>query len=111
MTEVWKPERAVQIVAGTPPGGGLDRVARALAKAIAEAHLVEVLVEVVNVPGDRGLAISIGGPRRRGSIDLFLIVRSYRCLLFRSYRFRCFCLWEPHWFSDQRRTDHQKQRD
>ena len=43
MTEVWKPERAVQIVAGTPPGGGLDRVARALAKAIAEAHLVEVL--------------------------------------------------------------------
>ena len=52
MTEVWKPERAVQIIAGTPPGGGLDRVARALAKAIAEAHLVEVLVEVVNVPGD-----------------------------------------------------------
>jgi putative tricarboxylic transport membrane protein len=42
----------VQIVAGTPPGGGLDRVARALAKAIAEANLVEVLLEVVNVPGD-----------------------------------------------------------
>lgn len=52
MMEVWKPERGVQIVAGTPPGGGLDRVARALAKAIAEANLVEVLVEVVNVPGD-----------------------------------------------------------
>ena len=29
----WKPERALQIIAGTPPGGGLDRVARALAKA------------------------------------------------------------------------------
>ena len=48
----WKPERTVQIVAGTPPGGGLDRVARALAKAIEAAKLVDVPVEVVNVPGD-----------------------------------------------------------
>jgi putative tricarboxylic transport membrane protein len=52
MMEAWKPERAVQIVAGTPPGGGLDRVARALAKAISAAHLIDVPVEVVNVPGD-----------------------------------------------------------
>ena len=42
----------MQIVAGTPPGGGLDRVARALAKAIAEGRLLDVAVEVVNVPGD-----------------------------------------------------------
>jgi putative tricarboxylic transport membrane protein len=48
----WKPTRAVQIVAGTPPGGGLDRVARALATAITEAKLLEVPVEVLNVPGD-----------------------------------------------------------
>jgi len=48
----WKPERAVRIVAGTPPGGGLDRVARALAMAIAQAGVVDVPVEVVNVPGD-----------------------------------------------------------
>jgi putative tricarboxylic transport membrane protein len=47
----WQPQRAVQIIAGTPPGGGLDRVARALAKAIGEAHLINVPVEVVNVPG------------------------------------------------------------
>jgi putative tricarboxylic transport membrane protein len=52
MEETWKPERAVQIVAGTPPGGGLDRVARALAKAITEAHLIDLPVEVVNVPGE-----------------------------------------------------------
>ncbi len=52
MREPWKPERAVHIVAGTPPGGGLDRVARALAKAIAETHRVEVPIEVINVPGD-----------------------------------------------------------
>ena len=48
----WQPERAVQLIAGTPPGGGLDRVARALAKAITEARLLDVPVEVVNVPGD-----------------------------------------------------------
>jgi putative tricarboxylic transport membrane protein len=48
----WKPERTVQLIAGTPPGGGLDRVARALAAAITEARLLDVPVEVVNVPGD-----------------------------------------------------------
>jgi putative tricarboxylic transport membrane protein len=52
MTRAWQPERALQIVAGTPPGGGLDRVARALAKAIQQSGLVTVSVEVINVPGD-----------------------------------------------------------
>ena len=42
----------MQLIAGTPPGGGLDRVARALAKAITQAGLLDVPVEVVNVPGD-----------------------------------------------------------
>ena len=48
----WKPEGTVQLVAGTPPGGGLDRVARALEQAIAAAKLLDVPVEVLNVPGD-----------------------------------------------------------
>ncbi len=48
----WQPERTVQLVAGTPPGGGLDRVARALEKAIVAAGLLDVPVEVLNVPGD-----------------------------------------------------------
>lgn len=52
MTAAWQPDRTVQIVAGTPPGGGLDRVARALANAITQAHLLDVPLEVVNVPGD-----------------------------------------------------------
>jgi tripartite-type tricarboxylate transporter receptor subunit TctC len=37
-------------VAGTAPGGGLDRVARALAHDA--ARVLDVPVEVVNVPGD-----------------------------------------------------------
>ena len=52
MSETWAPQRTVQIVAGTPPGGGLDRVARALAKAIMQAGALDVALEVVNVPGD-----------------------------------------------------------
>lgn len=48
----WRPTRAVQLVAGTPPGGGLDRVARSLQKAIVEGQLLDVPCEVVNVPGD-----------------------------------------------------------
>ena len=56
MSQAWKPHRPVQIVAGTPPGGGLDRVARAIARALDQAPLIDVAVEIVNVPG--------GGARR-----------------------------------------------
>ena len=52
MSAAWRPSGPVQLVAGTPPGGGLDRVARSLQKAIVEGHLLDVPCEVVNVPGD-----------------------------------------------------------
>ena len=48
----WRPEREIEIVAGTAPGGGLDRTARALAAALAESGLAGVPARVVNVPGD-----------------------------------------------------------
>jgi putative tricarboxylic transport membrane protein len=50
----WQPQRAIEIVAGTPPGGGLDRSARALQNAIAGNGLVDVPVTVVNVGGEGG---------------------------------------------------------
>lgn len=50
----WKPTRELEIVAGTPPGGGLDRSARALARAIEANKLIDVPVKVVNVGGDGG---------------------------------------------------------
>ena len=50
----WRPEREIEIVAGTPPGGGLDRSARALAKSIVANRLLDVPVKVVNVGGDGG---------------------------------------------------------
>jgi putative tricarboxylic transport membrane protein len=51
---IWQPEREIEIVAGTPPGGGLDRSARALLKAITANGLIEVQVKVVNVGGEGG---------------------------------------------------------
>lgn len=48
----WKPTRAVEIVAGTARGGGLDRAARALALALEATRRLEVAVTVTNVPGD-----------------------------------------------------------
>lgn len=62
----WQPERAVEIVAGTPPGGGLDRTARALAKAIEAARLLDVPVAVKNVPGDGARAAWAYMDERRG---------------------------------------------
>jgi putative tricarboxylic transport membrane protein len=50
----WTPKHALALVAGTPPGGGLDRSARALAKAIAANRLTDLPVDVVNVGGDGG---------------------------------------------------------
>jgi putative tricarboxylic transport membrane protein len=49
---IWNPVRELEIVAGTPPGGGLDRAARALVKAIEARRLLDVPVRVNNVPGD-----------------------------------------------------------
>lgn len=50
----WKPEREIEIVAGTPPGGGLDRSARALIRAIEENRLIDVPAKVVNIGGEGG---------------------------------------------------------
>lgn len=48
----WHPDRTVVLLAGTPPGGGQDRAARALAASLAD--LLPVSVEVTNVPGRGG---------------------------------------------------------
>lgn len=53
-SSTWRPDREIEIVAGTPPGGGLDRAARALARAIEKNRLADVPLRINNLPGDGG---------------------------------------------------------
>lgn len=48
----WKPGRPIEIIAGTPPGGGQDRAARAIAAALEE--VLDLQVSVSNTPGRGG---------------------------------------------------------
>ena len=67
----WKPTQELEIVAGTPPGGGLDRSARALARAIEENRLIDVPVKVVNVGGDGGRKAWVHMDGRAGEGHVF----------------------------------------
>ena len=48
----WRPTHEIEIVAGTPPGGGLDRAARALLAGLEAWGELGVPARVNNVPGD-----------------------------------------------------------
>lgn len=50
----WKPERNVEIIVGTGPGGGQDKTARTLQRIMQERKLLPVPVSVVNKPGGGG---------------------------------------------------------
>jgi putative tricarboxylic transport membrane protein len=69
----WRPEHAVEILAGTPPGGGLDRVARGLANVITERGLLDVPVSGVNVPGDGARRVWIEIDRHVGDAHFISI--------------------------------------
>jgi putative tricarboxylic transport membrane protein len=48
------PEREIELVAGTPPGGGQDRPARALIAVLTELRLVNVPIRLTNIAGRGG---------------------------------------------------------
>lgn len=49
--QTWKPEKAVEVVVSSAPGGSNDRVARTIQKIIQEQKLVATPVAVLNKPG------------------------------------------------------------
>lgn len=51
LAQAWQPERAVEIIVGTSPGGGQDRSARFVQKLIQDHKLLPVPTAVVNKPG------------------------------------------------------------
>lgn len=56
--QAWQPDKPVEIIIPTTPGGGIDRSGRLLQKILQEGGLVTVPVSVVNKPGAGG-AVSL----------------------------------------------------
>jgi putative tricarboxylic transport membrane protein len=54
----WKPDKPIEIIVPTTPGGGMDRTARLLQKILQDGGLVSVPVTVVNKAGGGG-AVSL----------------------------------------------------
>jgi putative tricarboxylic transport membrane protein len=54
MTTDWKPTQPVALIAGTPAGGGQDRPARALLRALDAERLLDVPITLANLPGRGG---------------------------------------------------------
>lgn len=52
--QTWKPEKVVEIIAPSGPGGGTDKMARLIQKIWQERQFLEVPVTVVNKPGGGG---------------------------------------------------------
>ena len=50
----WRPSREVELMVGTPPGGGQDRPARTLMRVLASARLLDVPMRLTNITGKGG---------------------------------------------------------
>jgi putative tricarboxylic transport membrane protein len=53
--QAWKPEKPVEIIIGTTPGGPQDRTGRLIQKILQEQKLVPAPINVVNKPGGGGV--------------------------------------------------------
>ncbi len=51
---MWQPERDIELIAGTPAGGGQDRPARALIGRLEADKLVARTIKLSNIPGKGG---------------------------------------------------------
>ena len=54
MSPGWQPEHGIELVAGTPAGGGQDRPARALIGILEANKLVNQPIKLTNIPGRGG---------------------------------------------------------
>ena len=50
----WKPEKNIEIIVGTGPGGGQDKTARTVQHLLTDKRFIEAPVTVVNKPGGGG---------------------------------------------------------
>ena len=55
LAQTWKPEKPVEIIIGTTPGGPQDRTGRLIQRILQEQKLVPAPINVVNKPGGGGV--------------------------------------------------------
>jgi putative tricarboxylic transport membrane protein len=77
--QTWKPEKPVEIVIGTSPGGPQDRTGRLLQKILQDQKLVPTPVNVVNKPGGGG-AIGLAYLNQHPGEGHYLMVNSITLL-------------------------------
>jgi len=78
--EIWAPDRAVEIIAGSGAGGAQDRTARTMQKIWKERNIITVPVNVANKPGGGG-AISMAYLNQQGSDGRYIAVGSPSLLI------------------------------
>ena len=71
----WKPDKPIEIVAPTTPGGGIDRTARLVQKIMQEEKLAPVSVSVSNRPGGGG-AVSLAFLNQHAGDAHFVAINS-----------------------------------
>ena len=53
-SSAWRPSKEVELIVGTPPGGGQDRPARAMIRIMETSGLVDVPMRLTNIAGKGG---------------------------------------------------------
>ena len=71
----WKPDKRVEIIVPSGPGGGNDRVARLVHKVIQDGKLVDAVTAVVNKPGG-GATIGYAYLNQHPGDGHFLVITS-----------------------------------
>lgn len=71
--EGWQPQKHVEIVVGSAPGGINDRTARVIEKIISEKKLIDTTLTVVNRPGGGGNLASSYVHQRAGDPHYLLV--------------------------------------
>ena len=73
--QAWKPEKPVEIIVGTSPGGPQDRTGRLIQKILQEQRLAPTPVNVVNKPGGGG-AVGLAYLSQRAGDGHYLMVNA-----------------------------------
>ena len=69
----WAPQKNVEIVAASAPGGSNDKTARTIERALASARLVPATITILNKPGGGGSIAGTYVAQRQGDPHVLLI--------------------------------------